>query len=307
MNILNLIFQRSNGMAKRYTDLPIDPKFGRLTKVWTLLVVLLLVAGICFLNYTNETKISFYIFYSLPIFIATWYIGGWAGILISFACTVAWWIVDLKNSAPQLIHYIDSSLRLIFFISISVMISYLHVSLIREKKLADTDYLTGLLNRRVFIEKAGVEAEKAKKHGRPFTMVYIDLDNFKPVNDRYGHTVGDNLLKQIASELKNNLRMSDIVARMGGDEFVIFLPNTNEKESAAALSHLQTCLNTLSENSQMPVTFTIGAITYEKTYQSTEEMIKAVDRVMYAGKQAGKNMIKHIHARDLLVGATSTV
>jgi diguanylate cyclase (GGDEF)-like protein len=295
MNILNLKLPARIKIGKRHTDLLDTAKSGIVPNVSLLFLVFFLVAIIGICDYKTEEQISFYIFYSLPIFIASWYIGGWAGIIASLSSSLAWWIVDLKNiETPQLLNYVDAMIRLVYFAGISLIISFLRISILREKHFADTDFLTGLPNRRTFIDRATLEIEKAKKYGRSTTVAYIDLDNFKAVNDQHGHARGDKLLKEIASAIKDDVRPSDIVARMGGDEFLVLFPNTSESEGLFALTHLQHRLKKIAEDHKLQVTSTIGAVTFNNVSSSPEELIKAADRIMYSGKQAGRNTIHHV-------------
>jgi diguanylate cyclase (GGDEF)-like protein len=201
-----------------------------------------------------------------------------------------------RNESPRVILYLDGLLRLMFFAAMSLVISSLHQAFEREKNSAHTDYLTGLPNRRTFIERISTEIERAKRYNRPLTIVYIDLDNFKTLNDRYGHAVGDEALQKIASRLRQNIRASDFVARMGGDEFLLCLPETNGTQAMSSLMHLQTSLNEVTQSQNVSITFSIGAVTYNIPNCSPDEMIKAADHIMYSAKSAGKNTIKHMNA-----------
>ncbi|HSE39245.1 MAG TPA: GGDEF domain-containing protein [Acidobacteriota bacterium] len=281
--------------------LSLDREIGGLNNIVVLFMAVILVAFIGICDYKTEENISFYVFYSIPIFIASWYIGGWAGIIVSFASSMAWWLVDFKNNeSSPLVLYLDTLLRLVFFVGISFGISFLHGSFEREKNSAHTDFLTGLPNRRTFIERISAEIERAKRYNRSITIAYIDLDNFKTLNDRYGHAEGDKALQKIASTLRLNIRTSDFAARMGGDEFIVFLPETNDTQAVSSLMHLHSSLNQVTQSQQLQITFTIGAVTYDKPTCSPEEMIKAADRIMYSAKRAGKNTIKHMNANELV-------
>jgi diguanylate cyclase (GGDEF)-like protein len=275
----------------------LNNQIGRLPKILLLFFSLVLAVSIAFCDYKIKEDISFYVFYSIPIFIASWFVGGLAGIFISFASSLAWGLVDFtRNESHQLILYLDSLLRLIFFTAMSLVISYLRKAFEREKNSAHTDFLTGLPNRRTFIERFSTEIERAKRYNRALTIAYIDLDNFKMLNDHYGHAVGDEALQKIAARLREDIRKSDFVARMGGDEFLLYLPETNGTQAMSSLKHLQNSLNEVTKTHALPITFSIGAITYAIPKSSAEEMIKTADRIMYSAKSAGKNMIKHINA-----------
>lgn len=270
---------------------------ARVPKSVLILICIILVMSVAVCDYKTAEDISFYVFYSLPLFLAAWFIGIWAGILVSFVSSLLWGFVDLKTSEHSLaILYLDTLLRLSFFAAVSLLISILHDAFEREKDSAHTDFLTGLPNRRTFIERFSTEIERAKRYNRPLTIAYIDLDNFKMLNDHYGHAVGDEALQKIAATLQEDIRKSDFVARMGGDEFLLYLPETNGTQAMSSLKHLQDSLNEVTKTHALPITFSIGAITYAIPKSSAEEMIRTADRIMYSAKSAGKNRIKHIDA-----------
>lgn len=277
--------------------LRLDHLIARVPKSVLILICIILVMSVAFCDYKTAEDISFYVFYSIPLFLAAWFIGIWAGILVSFVTSLLWGFVDLKTSEHSLaILYLDTLLRLSFFAAVSLLISILHDAFEREKNSAHTDFLTGLPNRRTFIERFSTEIERAKRYNRTLTIAYIDVDNFKMLNDHYGHAVGDEALQKIAATLRGDIRKSDFVARMGGDEFLLYLPETNGTQAMSSLKHLQDSLNEVTKTNALPITFSIGAITYVVPTSSAEEMIRTADRIMYSAKSAGKNMIKHINA-----------
>jgi diguanylate cyclase (GGDEF)-like protein len=276
--------------------LHIDAQIGKLNKITLFCIAFIIAISIAICDNEISADISFYVLYAIPIFIGAWFIGVWAGITVSFVSSLAWAWVDFKNSESiAIILFIDTALRLIFFTMMSLVISSLHDSFEREKESAHTDFLTGLPNRRTFLERISTEIARSKRYNRPLTIAYIDLDNFKTLNDRYGHAVGDDALRRIASTLRQSIRASDCVARMGGDEFLLYLPETNDTQAMSSLTHLQDTLNEVSESQKLPITYTIGAVTYDIPNCSPEEMIKTADRIMYSAKNEGKNMIKHMN------------
>jgi diguanylate cyclase (GGDEF)-like protein len=161
----------------------------------------------------------------------------------------------------------------------------------REKELARTDMLTGLANRRAFYEALQAERARTARYGRPMTLVYLDLDNFKRVNDTLGHAVGDDLLACVADLLRRTLRASDTVGRLGGDEFALLLPETTAQAAEALLQKLGSVLMDTMQAKQWPVTFSMGAAAFLDNPASVEEMIRTADELMYSVKKSGKNRI----------------
>jgi diguanylate cyclase (GGDEF)-like protein/PAS domain S-box-containing protein len=160
----------------------------------------------------------------------------------------------------------------------------------REKLTARQDTLTKVANRRAFFEIANAERGRACRYGRPLTLAYLDVDNFKGINDRLGHASGDDLLVEVSRILRDNVRASDAVARLGGDEFALLFPETDAAGAEAALCNLQKRLADAMQAADWPVTFSIGAAVFACP-ESVDEMIRAADEMMYAVKKAGKNNI----------------
>jgi diguanylate cyclase (GGDEF)-like protein len=163
----------------------------------------------------------------------------------------------------------------------------------REKELARTDPLTGAMNSRAFGELATAELHRARRYERPFTLAYVDIDDFKAVNDRFGHSTGDTLLRLVAETMKHNSRAVDVVARVGGDEFVVLLPETGPGPAQVVSRKLQERLLGVVQQNGWPATFSIGAITFISPPATVDEMLRLADRLMYSAKKSGKNQIRH--------------
>ena len=167
----------------------------------------------------------------------------------------------------------------------------LQTALQNEAELARLDPLTRLANRRAFFELLEAERSRTVRYGRPLTLVYLDLDGFKQVNDSLGHAVGDELLKVVATTLRSSVRVSDTVARVGGDEFALLLPESGVGTAEVVLRKLQSRLLHAMQDRQWPVTFSMGAVTFLKIPLSSDEMLHSADRLMYEVKSHGKNGI----------------
>ena len=115
----------------------------------------------------------------------------------------------------------------------------LQAALESEKNLSRVDFLTGIPNRRMFHQALTLEGKRSRRYGRPITLIYIDVDNFKHLNDHYGHATGDELLKMIGTTLETTVRSTDMAARLGGDEFAVLLPETDEPSAGVIVAKLQ--------------------------------------------------------------------
>ncbi len=160
-------------------------------------------------------------------------------------------------------------------------------------QLATTDALTGLLNRRHMREMVELEIARFSRTARPFSIILADVDNFKAINDQFGHQAGDAALMAIAQAFQHSVRTQDQVARWGGEEFFVFLPETDRDEASAVARRVQERLL------RVPITHQTHGIQARLTYgiaeyalqQSFDDLISAADRALYAGKAAGKDRI----------------
>jgi diguanylate cyclase (GGDEF)-like protein len=162
-----------------------------------------------------------------------------------------------------------------------------------NEELIRIDTLTGAMNRSAFYDIATLEIARMERYMHPFTVAYIDIDNFKMINYRCGHKTGDQLLCTMADTIKRNLRKVDLVSRFGGDEFTILLPETGAEAAQVVLSRIRNVLLNIMEKNEWPVTFTFGTVTFLKAPASVEVMMKKVGSVMYSGKDSGMNTIEH--------------
>jgi diguanylate cyclase (GGDEF)-like protein len=206
---------------------------------------------------------------------------------------------SLNNAA---LHYWNLFIELLFLMIMTLLFSALRKNLDSEKNRANTDPLTGALNRRAFFDIAEYELNRSHRYDHATTIAYIDLDNFKGINDRLGHTVGDKLLMAVTKTITSHIRNTDILSRFGGDEFVILLPETPVDAAALFLEKVQQQLNRAMAEKNWPVSFSIGAITYPKAPPGVDEVIKKADMLMYEVKRSGKNSLLHIEATEVTNG-----
>jgi len=169
----------------------------------------------------------------------------------------------------------------------------LRAALARVDEMARADALTGLLNRRAMSELLDAEATRVERHGRPFAVLVADLDDFKGINDAYGHPVGDHALRCVASRLLGAVRAQDQVARWGGEEFLLLLPETDLDTGTSVAGRLREAMaaSTLQIDAlDIRATATFGVAVFEQG-DTVFDTIRNADRALYAGKEAGKDRV----------------
>jgi len=245
------------------------------------------------IDYLTGYEVSFSLFYLIPIALVTWFTTPKLGMMFAVASAIVWLIADILSGAAyshQIIYLWNSAIRLGFF-ALTVFSLELVKTLEREKAFARTDYVTGTLNTRYFHALAQREIDRSSRYQYPFTVAYIDVDNFKIINDSLGHIMGDKVLYAIADNMQRHLRKTDIVARIGGDEFVILLPEVELSLAQAVISKMHGKLLEEMQKNNWPVTFSIGVLTFHDAPPSVDEMLNMADKIMYSVKHRGKNNI----------------
>ncbi len=152
--------------------------------------------------------------------------------------------------------------------------------------LATTDPLTGLANRRTAAQRLEAEAARSQRYGHPLTVVAFDLNKFKDINDEHGHAAGDLVLRAFARRLANAIRLSDLAVRMGGDEFLLVLPECRIEQVPALLERLRN-LEVTFQGVRIPVAFSAGFVAYEQG-EAPDDFLERADQTLYADKRAGK-------------------
>ncbi len=269
---------------------------GRLFVVGAATVSVLLIGA---LDYVTGPAISLILFYLVPIALVAWFEGLIPGIAISvFASFLLFLTRPLADGRAEWehFHYWNVFMRFGVFVVVAYIVSMQAANLRllrREKELSRRDDLTGAVNRRAFTELLSAEILRQSRYGRHFSLAYIDLDNFKSVNDLRGHASGDRLLRIVAEGLRNAVRSSDVVARLGGDEFVILLPETDAVSAEAVIRKVQGTVDDLLREGQWDVTMSIGLLTCTSSPDSADQALGKADALMYRAKSEGKNRVRH--------------
>jgi diguanylate cyclase (GGDEF)-like protein len=266
-------------------------KKTNLLNFFLILPVLAIIAAIDF--YTGY-DIDVTVFYLLPVLFVAWNYRYLQVILISAFCALLTIFLDVlggKFFMHPAIPFWNGFVLFLTFATAGFFLTRLQQAAEKERLWARTDYLTGLYNRMGFFEEFRGEITRAARSNKPFSLVYIDLDNFKTVNDRFGHDKGDEVLKMISSGIKKNVRPYDKVARMGGDEFLILFPETGACDVDSIVKQIKLSFEELAVIEDVRVTISAGVMTFEKTPDSLDEAIAVTDTLMYEAKKNGKNAL----------------
>ncbi|ELM3618278.1 diguanylate cyclase [Aeromonas sobria] len=159
-----------------------------------------------------------------------------------------------------------------------------------NRQLAETDALTGAASRYRLERALQLECERARRFHQPFTVIAMDVDNFKQINDSYGHHIGDQTLINVVARVRSHIREIDLLARWGGDEFMVLLPNTGREDALVVASKLQAWMAIDPICPHGPTTMSFGLAEYQLDEQKESLMVRA-DRALYQAKQLGKNQI----------------
>ncbi len=256
--------------------------------------VLLLVA-LSLVDATTSSQLNLAPLYLAPVLLATWYAGAAWGFGLSLAAvaipaSIGVWAGHHYSHAFYF--YADLAGRTIAFLVflwVVTIAARLRAAYDLERTQARTDFLTGIANRAAFFETLAKEVERHSRYQRPFSLISLDCDNFKTVNDQFGHAAGDTLLRTVARTLATGVRKTDLAARLGGDEFIVLVPETDTGHSAELVEHLKARLTEAMRANHWPVTFSIGVAVFNRTPEAGDKAVEFADSLMYRAKRAGKN------------------
>jgi diguanylate cyclase (GGDEF)-like protein len=245
------------------------------------LVAVLLVGLIGALDWATGSEVSFSVFYLIPVAFAGGLISRRAGRIMALVSATVWGYLEATTGRPYSAEWIpiwNSMVRLTFFVLVNELIDRVRLAHSREQALSRTDAVTGIANGREFYEHAQRVIAQSRRDGRPFTLVYTDLDRFKQVNDDFGHS-------------ENGVRTTDVVARLGGDEFGILMPDAGEAEVRVSLERIAVSL-AAAVGGRWSVGATFGAVTFREPPEDADRAVRLADALMYKGKAEGRGLVK---------------
>jgi diguanylate cyclase (GGDEF)-like protein len=260
----------------------------------TVAIALAFLGTVGLVDYLTGRDVSLSVFYVAPIALTTWFVNRRTGAIFALLSTFTWFLADDmgRPHVQPLVPYWNTFVRLGFYIVVVVILAKLKLTLDHERNLSREDPTTGIANPRAFFEWASREVERSRRFGRPVTLLYIDCDDFKSVNDNHGHAIGDEVLREVGQAMQRVVRDIDFVARVGGDEFVVLLAETDAAGAHVAVRRLQELLSREMARRGRSVTFSVGAATFAGGPTTVEEAIREADSLMYSAKTSGKNTAK---------------
>jgi len=236
------------------------------------------------------------ILYIIPVLLVTWTEGLAWGILFAVVTTgfreaIAW--VQMPADTPMVWRIVSA---VAYLAVLGVAMAGLQTLRRREAQMARLviqDPLTNVLNARAFAERLGQELDRNRRYPRPLALMYMDLDNFKVINDTHGHQTGDAVLKLVADAMRTSVRQADIVGRLGGDEFAVIMPETDAHLADAAAKRLVVGLRNVFKGTPN-VTASIGVVSCTATEASTDDLLRRADQAMYDAKKSGKDRVVQV-------------
>jgi diguanylate cyclase (GGDEF)-like protein len=261
------------------------------------LLALSILAPLVVLDYAVGPTFSLTASYTLPVVLVAWYgrREDWTAAMAGLAAALSL-VVRLSASTADIGRFPawDALGSLGLYLLFGYTILRLRVALDRQRELARTDPLTGLANLRALKEAAEAEVERARRFHHPLTVLFLDIDDFKTVNDAKGHGAGDAVLRDAAAVLRAAVRSTDLVARSGGDEFVVLMPETSSNTARPVLRRLDEALP-LSKG-ELTVSVSMGVATFSRAPASSRELLETADFLMYQAKSEGLGSVQAVLA-----------
>lgn len=236
---------------------------------------------------------SVFFLYALLVVAVSLFLGVWNGVAAASVCSMALFAVNRQSAGGALsgADYFNALGNMAVFLMLVAMAAELKILISRNQALSREDPLTGVLNLHSFRTLLDLETARFRRRKKPFSVAYIDLDNFRSVNSASGHSSGDDALREAADVMKKTVRFLDGVGRVGGDEFAVLLPETGAPEALVAVERLRkACLSAFARKKRK-VTFSAGLATFHRSPRNTDEIFRKADNLMVRAKKSGKGRV----------------
>lgn len=272
---------------------PASPTLRRALRLVGYVLLTLLVYWV---NTVTPPEAHLGVLYIIPVLLVTWTEGLIWGIVFGVASigmreAVAW---DQMPADTPLGWRIGNAAAYVAVVAVAMAgLQTLRRSQAALAHLVTQDALTNVLNARAFADRLGQELDRNRRYPRPLALMYMDLDNFKVINDTHGHQTGDAVLRLVADAMRTSVRAADVVGRLGGDEFAVLMPETDAPLADAAAKRLVAGLRNVFKGTPN-VTASIGLVSCIATDASTDDLIRRADQAMYDAKRNGKDRVVQV-------------
>ncbi|MGH7531137.1 MAG: GGDEF domain-containing protein [Gemmatimonadales bacterium] len=269
---------------------------ARLRRALRVTAYALLTVVVYWANAVMPPEIRLGILYIVPVLLVTWTEGLLWGVIAAAATiglleAVAW---DQLPPGTPLAWRLGNMVSYVLVLAIAMAgLQKLRRSQQQLAELALQDPLTNLINARGFAERLTQELERNRRYPRPLALLYLDLDDFKVINDSHGHQTGDAVLRLVADAMRSSVRQADVLGRLGGDEFAVLMPETDAKVAEAAARRLAAGLRNVFRGTPT-VTASIGVVSCSTSDTSTDELLRRADQAMYDAKRHGKDRVVQV-------------
>jgi diguanylate cyclase (GGDEF)-like protein len=260
-----------------------------------LAIGLVIIAAFCVLQVNEGARVSIAEFFLVPVAAVGWFAGSrtYAAAVAVIAAAAAAGVTLYAAPSTALGHVLAAAaVRLLLYLVVLVALGAMRRLQDEHEQAALTDPVTRAANARGFRAHAATELDRSRRYGRPLSVLYLDIDDFKSVNDRFGHEAGDGVLRDVSHALSCTVRAVDTVARLGGDEFAVLMPETPASAAGVAAERSRSELARLTTPDGEAVRCSMGLATFTEPPESVTELVRAADRLMYEAKANGKERIE---------------
>lgn len=265
----------------------------RLRQALRLLTSAVLVGGVYVLEQKAPPGLQVGILYVIPVLLAAWFDGAWWGAAFGVA-TAALRLIEAMNELPAPADPRDPPANAALYLLV-VGIAIAGLSRLRRTQallgqFATLDPLTSVLNARAFSTELAQELSRHRRYGRPLALIYLNLDDFKAVNDTRGRATGDAVLRLVSDAMRVAVRQADVIGRLGGDDFAVLMPETDGEVARAAATRLAAGIRTVFRGTPS-VTASVGVVSVSRTEAGSDELLRRADQAMLEAKRAGKDRV----------------
>lgn len=286
-------------IVRRMTEVP-TPQLLNLTRLISItrlgrlrlmLAALLLTALIGTLDYMTGVRLRLFPLYFVPVAMVAVGCSRREAVIGALLATCTWGLANHGTDQANWIHGVNLVSQAVAFSVIALLVNGLKSQAAYQEGLALTDPLTGLANARAFRAAAALELERQRRGGHLLTLAYLDIDDFKQVNEQLGHVGADELLGAVGRAMRDCVRATDLLARVGGDEFALLLPHTDDASARFVLNRIQRRVAASATDAVPSLTFSIGGVVFPAAPPDVDAMLSESDALMYEAKAKGKNLV----------------